>query len=438
MARRPAKSSSRPAPARRTPAPGIRYTQALTDRAIAKIKDVGIYPDGAGLALHRLPGGTLSWRWRYRLNGKAGIFVLGTYPDMSLAKARAAREDAEEDVEAGRRPILRRREATIAAAEEKRGAEATLGALVEKWFATAAAEQGTWSESHRDKTRGRIDNHIKPTGLWTTPIALVRVADIATLLDRLYAKAPDTANKVRQILSGTFRYAAARGLVESDPVATTRLGSGMRRKRASRKNLPAVTDLAKIAAILRKIEMAQASWKVRGALRLMAFTAARPGRAVAARWSEFRLEGKDPTWTIPRELQKNKADERGDHVIPLAPEVARWLRTLPRDGEFVFPEPTNKRRHVTLEAPSKLLRTSLGLADVHTPHGFRSALSTLANQASHADGSRRFDRDDIEHVLDHEIQSETVRAYDRKRALPRLRVILEWWASTLSQAMETA
>jgi integrase len=212
----------------------------------------------------------------------------------------------------------------------------------------------------------------------------------------------------------------------------------MRRKRASRKNLPAVTELAMVAAILRKVEMAQASWKVRGALRLMAFTAARPGRAVAARWSEFRLDGDDPTWTIPRELQKNKADDRGDHVVPLPPEVARWLRTLPRDDEFVFPEPTNKLGHVTLEAPSKLLRTSLGLADIHTPHGFRSAFSTLANQASHPDGSRRFDRDDIEHVLDHEIPSETVRAYDRKRALPRIRAILEWWATTLLQEMEIA
>jgi hypothetical protein len=42
-----------------------------------------------------------------------------------------------------------------------------------------------------------------------------------------------------------------------------------------------------------------------------------------------------------------------------------------------------------------------------------------------------FDRVDIEHVLDHEVLSDTVRSYDRARALPRLRVILEWWTLTL-------
>lgn len=93
---------------------------------------------------------------------------------------------------------------------------------------------------------------------------------------------------------------------------------------------------------------------------------------------------------------------------------------------------------MTLEAPSKLLRTTLGLAGKHTPHGFRSSFSTLANGASNEDGSRRFDRDDIEHVLDHEIPSETVRAYDRKRAMPRLRSILEWWADTVDQARDNA
>lgn len=417
---------------------GTRYEQALSDRKIKALKSPGIYPDGGGLSLHVLPGGTFSWRYRYRLAGKAGMYILGTYPETSLARARALQEDARADVAAGLKPGMRRLEVKQAQAEKARAAVSSLGAITDQWFTTAESEEGTWSESHAAKTRGRIDNHIKPSGLWSTPIAQVRVADLAALLDKIYAKAPDTASKVRQILSGTFRYAAARGLVDADPVATTRLGSGMRKRRNGKRNLPAVTDLKKLAAILRRVDLAQASWQVRGALHLAALTAQRPGRVVAARWDEMQLDGKSPAWVIPRELQKNKADDRGDHVVPLAPQVVKWLKALPRDGEFVFAEPGNMKGHVTLEAPSKLLRVTLGLADIATPHGFRSAFSTLANQESNADGSRRFDRDDIEHVLDHEIPSETVRAYDRKRALPRLRVILEWWATTLTAAKEDA
>ncbi len=416
-----------------------RHSDALTARAVAAVVNPGIYPDGKGMALHVLPSGAKSWRYRYRIDGKPALATLGTYPEMSLAKARAALEDARAEVKRGRHPIEKKRQAAaLAKAELGRTASGVnLGEIADQWFATAKAEPGVWTESTASKTRGRLDNHLKPTGLWTTPIRDVRVADLAALLDALHAHAPDTCSKVRQILSGVFRYAAARGLVDSDPVAMTRPGSGMR-KRVSRKGkLPAVTEIMQICAILRRIEMAQASWQVRGALKLIAFTAQRPGRVVSARWSEFDLDGKAPTWTIPREAQKNKDESRGDHVVPLAPVVVAWLRTLPRDGDFVFAA-SNSIGHVTLEAPSKLLRTSLALAGIHSPHGFRSSFSTLANQESNADGSRRFDRDDIEHVLDHEISSEVVRAYDRRRALPRLRAILEWWAEALIAAKADA
>lgn len=408
------------------------HDEALTSRTVQSLTTPGKYPDGQGLFLQVLPSGMKSWRYRYRIAGREGLAVLGTFPSMTLAQARVERDSARAEVVAGRHPVERKRAAQEAAAPGKPAAPTgpTLGEIAEQWFKAAKAEPGTWTDSHADKTRGRIDNHIKPTGLWSTPIGEVRVAALAEVLDALHAKAPDTANKVRQILSGVFRYAAARGLVESDPVAVTQPGSGQRKKRGNRQgNLPAVTDQAAVNTILHRIEHSKASWQVRGALRLMAYTAQRPGRVVAARWSEFQLEGERPTWTIAREDQKNKTAERPDHVVPLVPSMVAWLRTLPRAGDCLFPG--DKKGHMSLDAPAKFLRTSLSLAGTHTPHGFRSSFSTLANAANAEDGSRRFDRNDIEHILDHEIPSETVRAYDRLRALPRLQAILQWWADQL-------
>lgn len=400
---------------------------ALTDRLIASIKNPGVFVDGDGLALHVLETGTRSWRLRYRLDGRAAIAVLGIYPAMSLAKARAAAEDARRDIKAGIRPAGIKR-AEQHARSATRGNRLTLGEVAEQWFAMAKAD--AWSDSTAEKTRGRLDLHIKPTALWQTPIRDIDVAMVTPLLDKLHRAKPDTAKKVKQILNGIFRWAAARGIVVHNPIPETKPGSGMRgRKTMQRegKRLPAVTDLRALGDILRKIDQAQASWQVRGALFLCAVTAQRPGRVVAARWEEFKLTGKTPAWTIPRDLQKNSDGSRGDHVVPLAPAVVGWLKTLPSSTEYVFGTATG---HVTLEAPSKLLR-SLGLAGIHTPHGFRSSFSTLANAASRPDGSRMFDRVDIEFVLDHIALSDTVRSYDRARALPRLRAILEWWASTL-------
>jgi integrase len=400
---------------------------ALTDRFISSIKKPGVYVDGAGLALHVLETGTKSWRFRYRINGRPGIAVLGTYPELSLAKARAALEDARRSVKAGIRP-LGRKGAEIEAKAVAGSTGMTLGEVAEQWFEMAKAD--AWSDSTAKTTRGRIDLYVKPTALWQTPIRNVDLPMVTPLLDKLHREKPDTSKKVKLILNGIFRWAAARGIVQYNPIPETKPGSGMRGRKATErdsKRLPAVTELAALGDILRKIDQAQASWQVRGALFLCAMTAQRPGRVVAARWEQFKLTGNNPVWVIPRALQKNTDGARGDHVVPLAPQVVDWLKKLPSSSEFVFETPSG---HVTLEAPSKLMR-SIGLANKHTPHGFRSSFSTLANAANKPDGSRMFDRVDIEHVLDHEVLSDTVRSYDRARALPRLRVILEWWTLTL-------
>lgn len=414
-----------------------RQTARLSDRSINAIRKPGVYPDGAGLALHVLETGTRSWRYRYRLEGRAGVAVLGNYPDMSLAKARAALEDARADVDAGVKPALRKWAAAEAAQDKTRDDSSTFGAIAERWFAMAKAD--AWADSTATATRGRMDMHLKPTRLWAMSIRDIKLTQVMPLLDKLHADKPDTSKKVKLILNGIFSWAHMRGIVEFNPMPRGKPGSGQmgRKVKEKKKKLPATTKLAEVGRILRAIEHAQASWQVRGALHLCAMTAQRPGRVVAARWSEFQLDGKNPTWTIPRELQKVADPERGDHVVPLAPEVVAWLKTLPSASEtYVFASPGGG--HVSLEAPSKLLRTSLGLAGKHTPHGFRSTFSTLANAENRDDGTRLFDRVDIEHVLDHELRSEVARTYDRARALPRLRVILEWWAITLSAAKADA
>src|SRR5262249_34503808 len=47
--------------------------------------------DGQGLHVKLLPTGAKSWRWKYRYQGIERQMVLGTYPELSLAEARAKR-----------------------------------------------------------------------------------------------------------------------------------------------------------------------------------------------------------------------------------------------------------------------------------------------------------------------------------------------------------
>ncbi len=52
--------------------------------------------DGGGLYLLVKPNGGKYWRLKYRVAGKEKLLALGVYPEVTLADARAKREDAKE------------------------------------------------------------------------------------------------------------------------------------------------------------------------------------------------------------------------------------------------------------------------------------------------------------------------------------------------------
>lgn len=85
---------------------------ALTDKACRNAKPSPDgeqrLSDGGSLYLHILPGGTKSWRFRYRFAGKQKQLVLGSYPDMPLTSARKARNEAQSTVDDGIDPAVKR------------------------------------------------------------------------------------------------------------------------------------------------------------------------------------------------------------------------------------------------------------------------------------------------------------------------------------------
>src|SRR3989339_1722463 len=50
--------------------------------------------DGGGLYLEVTPAGGKHWRYRFRLNGKESIYVIGKYPAVGAAEARTRRDEA--------------------------------------------------------------------------------------------------------------------------------------------------------------------------------------------------------------------------------------------------------------------------------------------------------------------------------------------------------
>ena len=69
----------------------------LTDAQVRKIKPLDKkkrYSDEKGLYLEVTPAGGRFWRIKYRFNNRESTLTIGSYPEISLAQARRARDEA--------------------------------------------------------------------------------------------------------------------------------------------------------------------------------------------------------------------------------------------------------------------------------------------------------------------------------------------------------
>jgi len=105
------------------------------------------------------------------------------------------------------------------------------------------------------------------------------------------------------------------------------------------------------------------------ALTFTILTAARTGEVTGARWAEIDLKQK--IWTIPAERMKAGRE----HRVPLSEAAVALLRSLPHEGNYLFPGPRSGKGLSNM-AMLQLLR---GIRDDGaTVHGFRSSFRDWA------------------------------------------------------------
>jgi integrase len=375
--------------------------------------------DGGGMFLTLTPAGSPVWRLKYRIAGKERLCSLGVYPAVGLSKAREDRDAMRASLAKGRDPVTERR---LQRADQVTASGTTFAAVSTAWL---GKQRRGWCALHYARSRRALERDVLPL-LGSLPVSEITPAMVARTIEAVEARgARETAGKVLQHCSGVFRFAQARGLCRDNPASPVREVLTQRRQAGRR---PAVLELKPLGDILRLADEAHLSRAVRMAHRLCAFTAARIGNVVSAEWSEFDLDAKVPKWTIPRRKMKVQ-DRQGDHTVILcatiANELRAWRRVAGPTG-YAFPSPTGGA-FITRESLEKVYRVTLGLADRHTPHGWRSAFSTLARDNG-------FARDVVELTLDHIHDNAVARAYDRgERLIERVR-LMRWWGGQLDKA----
>lgn len=408
-----------------------RATNKLTDLKIRSFINKGrkgaakaaMASDGGGMYLMLTPAGTPVWRVKYRLAGKERVYAIGVYPDIGLEAARAEREAVKAHLRAGRDPV-KERELSRAAAAVASGQ--TFESLAADWL---AKQRKDWSEIHYDKSSRALERDVYPR-LGSLPVRDITPAMVAGVIEAIVKRgARDTAAKVLQHIGGVFRLAQARGMRDDNPAEPVHEVLPAK-KQAGR--MPALLTWPGLGGILRGAEAAHLSPSVRMAHRLTAFSVARISNVVEAEWPEFHLEADVPAWIIPRAKMKSQ-DRPHDHKIILGPVIAdelrEWKRTSGGKG-YVFRSPQGGD-HITRESLEKAYRVTLKLADKHTPHGWRSAFSTLARDHG-------FDREVVELTLDHIHDTDVARAYDRGERLQQRVKLMTWWGEQLSQAQAGA
>lgn len=358
----------------RSSAGGIRGK--LTDRSIkASLK--GAQPgkklaDGGGLHLFVTRAGNATWRVKYRMEGKEKTFSIGPYPSVSLSAARIELDRVKQLLRENRDPVAQRRvdRAVVAASTGQ-----TFKSVAEEWLGKKKKE---WGPLHFGKSQRALERDVYPA-LGNLPIASITPAMAAHAIEKINKRdVLETATRILQHVNGIFRYAQAKGLCRDNPAASVR--EILPRKPAS-KRMAALVDWESLGEILRTAELARISPAVRMAHRLCAFTAARIGNIVTAEWREFELDRDQPVWTIPREKMK-VTDRDSDHRIPLGKtisgELITWCRAIGSRG-FLFPSPAGGK-NISRESLEKVYRVTLKLKGRHSPHGWRSAFSTLARE----------------------------------------------------------
>jgi integrase len=364
-----------------------------------------------------------TWQFRYRHAGKPQTATLGKVSGtQGLAWARGKADEARGRVEDGDHLT---RVKDVKKATKRAASGNTFSSVPASWL-KSEAKRAKWTPDYRGEVAASLANHL--SALDVLPVAEITAAIAAPHLRKVERTAPDMAKKVRQRLRSILDYAVEDGVITGNPIPAPR----RRKQGADRAHLPAILTKDGVGAILRASDKAEVGKGVRRAHLLAVFTAQRVGEIVAATWDEVDLQS--AVWSIPRDRMKRKDVARGPQMVPLPPRllalVKEWRRADGVEAVFVCPSPRGNSP-VTREAVEKFYRRGLKLSGKHSPHSWRSVLSTWANDAGE-------DTDAVEAQLDHATGGKVKAAYDRAKRLQRRADLMAWHEDALIVARDGA
>ena len=369
--------------------------------------------DGQGLTLLIQPNGSKWWRYRYRINGKEKMLSIGTYPNVTLKKAREMRVTADDLLKQGTDPSQHRQEQKQIAAI---AAENSFESVARQWW-------NHWkharTERHADYVIRRLEADIFPV-IGNKPIHSITAPTLLMAIKKIESRgALDIAKRALSTCGQVFRYAVGHGLAERNPAADIKPSDVLK---PTRKANYARLDQKDLPELLQKIYEYDGQPLTRIALQLMALTFVRTGELIGARWEEIDMTAKQ--WRIPAERMKM----RTPHIVPLSSQsltLTNELRTLALDDVLLFP---SERRDGKTMSNNTILYAlyRMGYHSRMTGHGFRGIASTILHE-------RGYNHEYIELQLAHSPRDAVSAAYNHALYLDQRARMMQEWADYLDE-----
>lgn len=418
----------------------------LTDKRLRALKGTNIEQtigDGGGLWVRVLPaskGGAVNFYYRFTVrqgeHARERRFNCGTYPQTSLAEARALRSQARAKVREGLDPVehqeSERRAAAAAQALAKM--EGSVTDLFTDWkrvyLSTHHADGGAYAEA--------LFNHdVKPL-IGNMKAKDVRLPHVVQVIDKALDRGVRRkANVVLSNLRQMFRHGLGRGLVETDPTL------GMTKKQAGGKEAPSERHLSyeEVKELDGKLTKCGLHSRVVAAIRLILATGVRVGELIKAKWTDLDLDAN--TWTIPAENSKNGKP----HLIHLSAYAKRQIDQLTdvRCGDFILAG-RDPQTHMSDKGISKAVRDRIRDAPLRRRTPLTRSLMLSGGEWSPHDlrrtmASRMGDLGVAPHVIErclNHVQQGIVGVYQKQDYLEERKAAFLAWGQKLEELARAA
>jgi integrase len=367
--------------------------------------------DGRGLYLEISPNGGKWWRYKYRFEGIEKRISLGTYPDVSLAKARENHSAARKLLADGINPSEERKSRK---ATNKINSENSFEQVARAWWSSHMQSK---AESHKQKVIRRFELYLFPW-IGSKPIAEITSPQVLEAIKRIEKlNKAETAHRTLQTAGQVFRFAVQNGYTLRDVTADLKGAI----QPTTIKHMAAFTEPKDVAELLRAIDGFNGTFTVFCALKLSPLVFTRPSELRMAKWADIDLDAAEWRYLVSK--------TKTNHLVPLSKQAVSILRELHAASghrEYVFPGGHSPLRPMSEAAVNAALkRMGYNTQTEITGHGFRAMARTLLHERLNVDPHI------IEHQLAHTVPDNLGSAYNRTKFIEQRKVMMQQWADYL-------